>query len=46
MHADLISRTVTEIKRFERWTGSGFGHTMTSQNESDAAVRQICLGFL
>jgi hypothetical protein len=24
-----------------RWTGSGFGHTVTSQGESDAAIRQI-----
>jgi hypothetical protein len=29
-----------------RWTGSGFGHTVTSQGESDAAIRQIDHGFL
>jgi hypothetical protein len=46
MHADLVSRTVTEIYAVRRCTGSGFGHTVTSQGESDDAIRQIRLGFL
>jgi hypothetical protein len=45
MHADLVSRTVTEISRFERWTGSGFGHTVTSQTLDDDAIRQILPRF-
>jgi hypothetical protein len=29
-----------------KWTGSGFGNTVTSQREADAAVREIDHGFL
>jgi hypothetical protein len=29
-----------------KWTGSGFGHTVTSQRVDFDAIRQICLGFL
>jgi hypothetical protein len=29
-----------------RWTGSSFGHTVTSRTVTDDAIRQTCLGFL
>jgi endogenous inhibitor of DNA gyrase (YacG/DUF329 family) len=45
LHRPRISHRCRDIA-VPRWTGSGFGHSVTSRTGSDDAIRQIDPGFL